>query len=112
MTSASPKLEAGFGATLHQPTAPRAERRDPLSPEDAPRSPVTAAIERQLVGLMEHEAELDAAMARASTGRPMDNRELLQLQATVYAYGQHVEVATRMVDRTAGAVRHLLNVQL
>ena len=67
---------------------------------------------RQIHAILDEEAELDAAMARSLNGESMDQREMLELQATVYSYSQRVDVATRVIDRGANAIKQLLNTQL
>ena len=67
---------------------------------------------RQVHEILEQETALDEAMAMSLRGESMDQREMLELQATVYSYSQRVEIATRVIDRSAGALKQLLNTQL
>lgn len=70
------------------------------------------ALARHAEALRDGEREMDAAMARMRSGRAPSQAELLDLQATVYEHSQRVDVATRVVDRSAAALRQLLNTQL
>lgn len=111
MSRPAPSASAGFSERL-------AERAG-AGPDgqSSARAPVTSerlqgALLRRVESIDASGAEVDAAIRRISEGADLSQAELLRLQATVYAWGQNVEVATRVVDRAAGAVRHLLNLQL
>lgn len=69
-------------------------------------------VARQVQSVLDDEAALDDALARSLSEETLDQREMLTLQATVYSYSQRVDVATRVIDRGAAAVKQLLNTQL
>ena len=96
-----PAPSAGFSAAIHGPTPP-----------PAPRTRVGEVVGRHVQSLMDQEAEINTALEQTAAGDGLSQREMLELQATVYSYGQKVDVATRVVDRSAGALRQLLNTQL
>ena len=50
--------------------------------------------------------------ARARRGEAFTPAQLLALQAQVYQYAQQLEVVSRVVDRTIGAVKTTLNTQV
>lgn len=89
--------QPAFSATLE-----RGHREEALSQSTA----------RQVQSILDDEAALDEAMARSLSGETFDQREMLALQATVYSYSQRVDVATRVIDRGASALKQLLNTQL
>ena len=80
--------------------------------EPATENSLGRSAARQVNAILEQEAALDAAMEHSLNGESMDQREMLELQATVYSYSQRVEIATRVIDRGASAVKQLLNTQL
>ena len=69
-------------------------------------------VQAHVSGLLDNEAEIDNLIARSVDGDHMSPRELLELQALVYGYTQRVEVATRVVDRSVGALKQLLQMQV
>lgn len=96
----------GFGAVLDAPLDRPTQAEPPTSAgANGPAGALASAV-------FEDEAAIEDALARIERGETMDREELLALQARVYAYSQRVEVASRLVDRAAGALRHLLNIQL
>ncbi len=63
------------------------------------------ALERSRVAL-------DATVAEARTGRTFSPSELLALQAEAYRFGQSVELASKVVEQTAQAVKQAVNTQV
>ena len=57
------------------------------------------------------ERVIDRAIAQARRGRAMEPGELIALQAGVYRYTQEVELASKMVEKTTGAVKQTLQSQ-
>jgi hypothetical protein len=55
---------------------------------------------------------LDAALALARRGRTFTAGELLALQADAYRAGQTLELASRVVEQGAAAVRQAVNAQV
>jgi hypothetical protein len=55
---------------------------------------------------------LDAVLAAARRGRTFTAQELLALQADAYRYSQTVEVASRVVEHGAQAVKQAVNTQV
>jgi len=57
-------------------------------------------------------ARLDAVLAEAKRGRTFTAAELLGLQADAYRYAQTVEIAARVVEHGAQAVKQAVNTQV
>ncbi len=74
--------------------------------------PMVRLVERQFDAILADENAINDAIGRAEDGEALGRAEMLQLQARVYAHSQRVDVATRVIDRTASALRQLLNTQL
>ncbi len=68
-------------------------------------------IESVVTDILDDEKSLDRAMRRASRGT-MSNEELLQLQSRMYGYAQKVDLATKVVDKTASSVKQLMQIQV
>lgn len=98
-TSGPPVRVASFSESLQGPV-------------EGPGLSVATAVIRHVDTILAEEAALDGAMSRTLDGETMGQREMLELQATVYSYSQRVEVATRVIDRGAAALKQLLNTQL
>ncbi|MFT6398140.1 MAG: hypothetical protein ACJAYU_002896 [Bradymonadia bacterium] len=77
-----------------------------------PERGIGSVASRHIETILVEETALDEAMSRSLRGETMDQREMLELQATVYSYSQRVDVATRVIDRGAAALKQLLNTQL
>ncbi|HYS83068.1 MAG TPA: hypothetical protein VEM76_20365 [Anaeromyxobacteraceae bacterium] len=93
---------ASFGAVLRaQPRLPA-----PLaSPPPHPARAMLQSVERA-------RARLDGLLAEARRGRTFTAQELLALQADAYRYSQAVEVASRVVEHGAQAVKQAVNTQV
>jgi predicted transcriptional regulator len=93
---------ASFGAVLRaQSSAPPL----PASPSTHPARAMLESVERA-------RARLDGLLAEARRGRTFTAQELLALQADAYRYSQAVEVASRVVEHGAQAVKQAVNTQV
>jgi hypothetical protein len=88
-----------FGEVLRARSAP--------APAAAPR-----AAARFLEAVERARERLDAALAEARRGRTFTAGELLALQADAYRAGQTLELASRVVEQGAAAVRQAVNTQV
>ena len=103
--AAPPGAEAArssFHAVLRAHAAPRPAAPAPTLPAGAI---VLAAVERA-------QARLEAVLAAARSGRTFTAQELLGLQAEAYRTTQTVDLAARLVEQGAQAVRQALNTQV
>ncbi len=94
--------DASFGAVLraHTSAAP-----PPASPPVHPARAMLQSVERA-------RGRLDGLLAEARRGRTFTAQELLALQADAYRYSQTVEVASRVVEHGAQAVKQAVNTQV
>ena len=111
MSRPAPMSSGGFSERLAQPSSLGPDAASTARPP-AGGGRLQEALRKRVESIDASGAEIDAAMQRIGTGADLSQAELLRLQATVYSWGQNVDVATRVVDRAAGAVRHLMNLQL
>lgn len=92
-----------FGALL--------EGQRPCATNTAPI--VTAAPVRLALQALERSRnELDAAVAAARGGRTFSPAELLALQSQAHRYGESVELASKVVEQAAQAVKQAVNTQV
>jgi hypothetical protein len=97
---AAPASGAAFGDVL------RAQAARTAAP------PPTSPGLRLLHGVEQARSRLDAALAEARRGRSFTAGELLALQADAYRAGQALELASRVVEQGAQAVRQAVNAQV
>jgi hypothetical protein len=87
-------------------TQPRAE------PVHAPKE-ASSAFGRLLEGLGKEintgERTMHNAMAAGRGGESVPPSELLALQAGVYRYGEAVDLASKLIDRTSSGVKTVIN---
>jgi hypothetical protein len=99
--AAAPK--PGFGAVLER----HAARPAPPAPEPQ-RPPGVAALE----GVERAQRRLDAVLASARSGRTFTAQELLGLQAEAYRFAQTIDLAAKLVEHGAQAVKQTINTPL
>lgn len=75
-------------------------------------SALRQATDQGITNVLASEKRLDEMLQRASRGGAMSQRDLLQLQVAVYDCSLKVDVATKVVDKSAGALRQLLTTQV
>ena len=92
-------------------TSPSAARA--TTPATAPGARTRASPVRPLLEAVEStRSRLDCALSAARRGRTFTAPELLALQADAYVYSQTVEVASRVVEQGAQAVKQAANTQV
>jgi hypothetical protein len=78
----------------------------------APSELAPAAL-RDLLGNVEHaRRQLDRAVAEARSGRLFSAQELIALQVDAYRLNQVVEVASKVAESAAQAVKQAVNTQV
>jgi hypothetical protein len=80
-------------------------RTPAVSPPGPPAVAALAGVERA-------QQQLDAVLAAARQGRTFTAAELLGLQAQAYRCAQTVDLASKLVEQGAQAVKQALNTQL
>ena len=68
------------------------------------------ALRRALESASESERRMDAAVRRGVRGG-LTPEELIALQARVYRYARELELASKLVDKSASAAKHVLQSQ-
>lgn len=98
------------------PPAPRVPFGEVLRATRAPPSPAVppapGAGQRLLEAVERARARLDAALVEARRGRTFTAGELLALQGDAYRSAQTLELASRIVEHGAQAVRQAVNTQV
>jgi hypothetical protein len=79
--------------------------------EGAERGPFLTAVRDAGHRIMRGERTVDRAIQKARAGHVFRHEELLALQSGVYRYTQELELASKVVDKATGAVRHTLQSQ-
>jgi hypothetical protein len=104
---------AAAPAAAPSPAAPRLSFGDVLRAR-APPAPAAApqAAARFLEAVERARERLDTALAEARRGRTFTAAELLALQADAYRAGQTLELASKVVEQGAAAVRQAVNTQV
>jgi hypothetical protein len=91
------------------------QRGNPVQPPGDAGSLATSDLGRQLLGVAREldrdEQALERAVRRARSGQLMSHEELLALQAGIHRHSQQVELASKLVDKTTGAIRQTLQSQ-
>jgi hypothetical protein len=101
-TAASPGR--GFAALLESRTPLRA----PGAPAGAPASLALSTLAR----VERAQARLDSVLAAARSGRTFTAAELIGLQAEAYRCAQTVDLAAKLVEQGAQAVKQAVNTQV
>jgi hypothetical protein len=98
----APPPRPSFAARLEPRAAPPA-------PTPLPRTPPAVAA---LSGIERAQARLDAVLAAARAGRTFTAVELIGLQTQAYRCAQTIDLASKLVEQGAQAVKQALNTQL
>jgi hypothetical protein len=113
--------ERGFAAIMGerapQSATPSPARAGPADVRPTHAAPTPPGVEgsqlRQLLtGLLERERRVDALVQASMSGRTFTVQELIGMQAMVFRYTQELEVASRLIDRAAGAIKTTLQTQV
>lgn len=87
-----------------------------LSASPPPPSPTThlasSPLAAPLTHLLTSDRRVEAALQRALSGAPASPTQLLALQSDVLRHAQELELASRLVDKLAGAVKQTLQTQV
>jgi hypothetical protein len=87
------------------------DARSPL-PATSPPGPRPGPALSVLEGVERAQARLDAVLAAARAGRTFTAAELIGLQAEAYRCAQTVDLASKLVEQGAQALKQALNTQL
>lgn len=115
-----PALPVGAALPAHAPLAASAAPARPFrvalaaahaAARPAP-SPAAAPVRAALEGIERAQRRLDALLASARQGRTFTAQELLGLQAEAYRAVQTVDLAAKLVEQGAQAVKQAVNTPL
>lgn len=76
------------------------------------KSPAAQRLDKFVESVGRDEAKIEAMMKRCMKGQTLNQQELLQLQSVMYGYTQKVELASKVVDKTAGGLKQIMNTQV
>jgi len=99
VAAAAAPPRAGFGELLRAPVS-------------LPQATAPSPAIRLLQGVEQARVRLDAAVAEARRGRTFSAGELLALQADAYRASQSLDLASRVVEQGAQAVRQAVGTQV
>ncbi len=95
-----------------QPVTPRtsAQKPAPVAPSDSSeRSPFQRVIDGLGKEINSGEHMMRGALAAGQSGADVGPGQLLALQAGVYRYGEAVDLASKLIDRTSSGVKTIIN---
>lgn len=74
--------------------------------------PAAKRLDDFIRSVSKDEESMDRAMKKAMRGDAMDSGDLLKLQATMYSYAQKVDLSTKIVEKTTGGLKQMMNTQV
>ena len=80
--------------------------------EAQPAEPAAKRLDDFLRSVSADQEAMDRAMEKAMRGDAMDSGELLRLQATMYSYAQKIDISTKIVEKTTGGLKQMMNTQV
>ncbi|MCA9670113.1 MAG: hypothetical protein KC503_31170 [Myxococcales bacterium] len=100
--------------SLDAPQPRPADVATPATPSPSPSaSPSAPSRVLRALSELEHErAKLDRVIARATRGGTFSPAQLLALQAQIYRLSQDMEITSRVLDRSVGALKSVLSMQV
>ncbi len=63
-------------------------------------------------GAIQDEKKIERSMKRLGRGKNMSQGELLKMQGLLYQYTQEVDLASKIVEKTAAGFKQLMNIQV
>jgi hypothetical protein len=89
-----------------------AETQKVEATSDVKKSPAAQQLDKFVDSVGKDEAKIEAMMKRCVKGQTLSPQELLQLQSVMYGYSQKVELASKLVDKTTGGLKQIMNTQV
>jgi hypothetical protein len=102
---------ATFAERLSAKTPASAEIGRPESAEQSGPS-LLAEAKRFVEAVHRDRTAVDRAVARATEGHALTAGELLALQSRVYRFGQQVDLTAKVVEKSVGTVRRVIDLQV
>ncbi len=63
-------------------------------------------------GAIKDEKKIERSMKRLARGKNMSQGELLKMQGLLYQYTQSVDLASKVVEKSAAGLKQLMNIQV
>ena len=110
----APSTSATFAARLasRAPPSPGSETGAPDSLQPPGEHALLAEARDFIEAVRRDRAVIDAAVARVTEGQALTAGELLALQTRVYRFGQQVDLAAKVVEKSVGTVRRVIDLQV
>ena len=106
--------ETSFKDVLQQTEAP-AEAQAPEKAgavDSADKIDPAKKIDDFIKGVFDDQDRIEKMMGRYMDGADLSQGELLQLQSTIYAYAQKIDLASKVVDKATGGLKQVMNTQV
>lgn len=65
-----------------------------------------------LGGVMDGQGKLDSIIKLATSGKKFGHQQLLAIQASVYKYSQELELTSKVVEKSTGAIKQTMQTQV
>ncbi len=62
--------------------------------------------------LLHEEDNIHEMMEQCMSGEGLDQQEMLEMQAVIYAYSQRVDLTTKVVEASTGGIEQVMNTQV
>lgn len=98
------------GQSLESPGVDKVEQ--PKAIEQVDSSRMVDRADTFARGIQDDQKRIDRMMSKLSRGAEISQGELLRMQATTYRYAQRVDLATKVVEKTANGVKQMMNTQV
>ena len=106
-------------ATTNQPSFEQvmAQKQNPapvaeVSAQAVAPSENAQRLDRFVEDVLKDEKKIERLMKRSSKGIALDQAELIQLQGLIYGYAQKVDLASKVVDKSTGGLKQIMNTQV
>lgn len=112
MSQKTGEADAAQGAKGPQQADAAQKTQKTQKVEQAKKSEMTQKVDKFVKGIGDDQKRIDRMMARLSRGGDVSQVELLRVQSTTYRYAQRVDLATKVVEKTANGVKQMMNTQV
>lgn len=106
-------------ASANQPSFDQvmAEKQNPtqtaeVSAEAVNPSEHAQRLDQFVEGVLKDEKKINRLIKRSTKGVALDQAELIQLQGLIYGYAQKVDLASKVVDKSTGGLKQIMNTQV
>lgn len=76
--------------------------------EKAPHSVMGNVLKELMAG----QNKMEGLMKTAMSGRPLDNQEMIGIQAGVYLFSQQMELASKTIEKATSGIKQMMNTQV